>query len=128
MRPHLFPIVQTVVVEQNLAGIETHEDYSALRSASLDAEGALLAKMQETLQKNWGSFRHSMRDLVMEFFKAETREADLNHVKWNVFGRPAGTYLMETDHPTVAACWAHPHPMVKGTQPPFVAHNIFPAL
>jgi hypothetical protein len=68
-------------------------------SACLDAEVTLLAKMQAALQKNMGDFRKDMRDLVMDFFRNKTLQPNLNHVKWAVFQRAAGTYFMETDHP-----------------------------
>jgi hypothetical protein len=38
MRGALSPIVQTVVVEHKIAGIKSHDDYSELQGASLDAE------------------------------------------------------------------------------------------
>jgi hypothetical protein len=69
MHGALSPVVQTVVVEQKIAGIKSHDDYSELRGASLDAEVIFLTRLQETLQKNLGSFRNDMRDLVVEFFE-----------------------------------------------------------
>ncbi len=64
----------------------------------------------------------------MEYFKSETLQPDLNHIKWNVFQRAAGTYLMETDRPTLGACWRHLFTMVKGTLHFFVTYKIFAAL
>ena len=42
LRGLLFPIVQTVVVEHQIAKISSHEDYAELRTASPDGEFALL--------------------------------------------------------------------------------------
>ncbi len=54
LRPLLYPIVQSTVVERNIARIESHTDYNDLHTASPEAEVYLLQKMQETLQKNLG--------------------------------------------------------------------------
>ncbi len=101
----LYPIVQTVVVEHNLAGnqgIKPHEEYSALCSASLDAEVTLLARMQEKLQKNMGIWEipqgyGGLRNGILQERDLATRPQQvLNHVKWTMFQRAAGTFLMET--------------------------------
>ena len=47
-------------------------------------------RLQETLQKNLGSFLNDMRDLVAEFFEDGTLDPKINHDKFHVFGRPAG--------------------------------------
>jgi hypothetical protein len=113
MRGELNPMVQTVVVEQEIAGIESHDDYSELRGASLDAEVIFLTRLQVTLQKNLGSFRKDMRDLVVGFFEDNTLDPKINHIKFHVSGSPAGGPIMESDHPTMQACFALPFPWVK---------------
>ncbi len=54
-RSMLTPIVQTVVVRDNIAGIASREEYIALRNASSEAEGVFISNLQATLQKNMGA-------------------------------------------------------------------------
>jgi hypothetical protein len=114
LRAMMYPIVQTVVVEHNIAGIASHEEYDRLRRNFPDGEFALLQKIQETNQKNMTAFRHSMRNLVIPFFKESLHEK-INHVKYSVFGVPGGSPLLHDDHPTYVACWALPRPAIEGT-------------
>jgi hypothetical protein len=81
LRPLLYPIVQSIVVERIIAGIESHTDYNDLSTASPEAEVYLLQKMQETLQKNLGAFRKDMRDLVVPFFEDTYNSSEFTHVK-----------------------------------------------
>ncbi len=53
-RSMLTPIVQTVVVQHNIAGIASRDEYIALRNASSEAEGVFISNLQATLQKNMG--------------------------------------------------------------------------
>ena len=69
LRAMMYPIIQTVVVERNIAGIASHEEYDRLSRNFPDGEFALLQKIQETNQKNMTAFRHSMRNLVIPFVK-----------------------------------------------------------
>jgi hypothetical protein len=61
-----------------------------------------------------------MKELVMEFFEKETLDLKLNHIKFHVFGKPAGGAIVESSHPTMQACFAQPFPWVNGTLLPFV--------
>jgi hypothetical protein len=80
-RSMLTPIVQTVVVQHNIAGIATREDYIALRNASSEAEGVFISNLQATLQKNMGAFRKTVRDIVAEFVEEDTECPMINYVK-----------------------------------------------
>jgi hypothetical protein len=66
---------------------------------------------------NLESIRNDMRNLFMEFFEEDTLDPKLNHVKFHVFGKPAGGAILETSHPTFAQTF----PWVKGTLLPFVS-------
>ena len=114
LRGLLFPIVQTVVVEHQIAKISSHEDYAELRTASPDAEFALLQKMQETLQKNLSNFRKDMSAMIFKFFQDDTLCSMLNHVKFETFGVSAGGAIFRETHPVVAACMRHPISYEKG--------------
>ncbi len=121
LRPLLYPIIQSIVVERNIAGIESHTDYNDLRTASPEAEVYLLQKMQETLQKNLGAFRNDMRDLVLPFFEDTANSSELTYVKYHVFDKAGGAPIMDVEsHQFLRACFAHPSPFVKGSLLPFV--------
>jgi hypothetical protein len=120
LRPLLYPIVQSIVVERNIGGIESHTNYNDLRTASPEAEGYLLQKMQETLQKNLGAFRKDMRDLVLPFFEDTENSSELTYVKYHVFDKAGGAPIMDAHHQTLRACFTHPSPLVKGNLLPFV--------
>ena len=53
-RPFLTPIIQTVVVEHNIAGIKSRDESIDLRNASPEAEKVFTANLQATLQKKMG--------------------------------------------------------------------------
>ena len=63
LRGLLFPIVQAVVVEHEIAKIGSNVDYAVLLTASPNAEFGFLQMMQETLQKNLSNFRKDMSGL-----------------------------------------------------------------
>ncbi len=62
-------IIETVVVERNIGGITSREDYIELRDASREAENVFLSKLQGTLQKNLTGLRKNVRDMVVKFFE-----------------------------------------------------------
>ena len=119
-RSLLTPIVQTVVVEQNIAGITSREEYIALRNASTEAEGVFISHLQGTLQKNMGALRKSVRDLVAEFVEEDTFCPMINYVKEHVFGKVDGLPLVPRTHHILAVCYEHPCPPLKGTLLSFV--------
>ena len=120
-RSSLTPIVQTVVVEHNIAGIASREQYNALRNASPKAEGVFIANLQSTLQKNMGALRKSMRDLVAVFVEEDTFCPMINYVKEHVFGKVDRLPLVPRTHHALSACYEHPCPPLKGTLLSFVA-------
>jgi hypothetical protein len=119
-RSMLTPIVQTVVVQHNIAGIATREAYIALRNASSEAEGVFISNLQATLQKNMGAFRKSVRDIVAEFVEEDTECPMINYVKEHVFGKVNGLPLVPRNHHCLLLCYEHPCPPLKGTMLSFV--------
>ena len=111
-RSLLTPIVQTLVVDNNIGGIGNRDEYNALRNASVEAGGAFIAQLQAALQKNMGALRKSVRDLVAAFVEEETECTMINYVKEHVFGMPDGLPLVLK---TLAACFEIPCPSLKGT-------------
>lgn len=114
-RSSLTPIVQALVVEHNIGGIGNRDEYNALRNASVEAEGAFIAQLQATLQKNMGALSKSVRDLVAAFVEEETECTMINYVKEHVFGMPDGLPLMPKTHHVLAQCFRIPCPPLKGT-------------
>ena len=64
----MIPIVQQVVEENNIAGIQSDDEYDELRAANTSAESRLLQKFQETCNNGGRAFRNKVRQLVMPFF------------------------------------------------------------
>ena len=74
---HRIPIVQQVVVENNIAGIQSHDEYDELCAANPSAESRLLQKFQETCNNGGRAFHNKVRELVMPFFKMVTGKIQL---------------------------------------------------
>ena len=113
-----------MVVEHNIAGIKSCEEYIDLRNASPEAEEVFTANLQATLQKNMGALHKSVGDLVAKFVENHTVCPMINYVKENVFGRPDGFLLVPRNHHVLGTCFDHPCPPLKGTLLSFV--NEFP--
>jgi hypothetical protein len=109
-RSMLTPIVQTVVVQHNIAGIASREEYIALHNASSEVEGVFISNMQATLQKNMGAMRKSVRDMVAEFVEENTECPMINYAKEHVFGKMDGLPLVPRNHHVLSVCYEHPRP------------------
>ena len=114
-RPLLTPIIQTVVVEHNIAGIKSREEHIELCNVNPEAETVFTLNLQATLQKNMGALRKSVRDLVAEFVENHTVCPMINYVKENLFGRSGGLPLVPRTHHVLGTCFDHPCPPLKGT-------------
>jgi hypothetical protein len=68
-RCYVIPFVQQVVIENHIAGIQSHDEYDELRAANTSAECRLLQKFQETCNNGGTAFRNKVRELVMPFFQ-----------------------------------------------------------
>ncbi len=62
------PIVQTMVVVHNIAGIQDYDEYDALWDNRRAAEKPLLQGFQETNNRGTKAFRGRARDVIMPFF------------------------------------------------------------
>jgi hypothetical protein len=113
-------IIETVVVERNIGGITSREDYIELRDASREAENVFLSKLQGTLQKNLTGLRKNVRDLVAKFFENDVDDPMIGFVKEHVFGREPDTPLLPRHHNILARCFDYPCPSWKGTLLSFV--------
>jgi hypothetical protein len=73
-RASLYAMIETVVVERKIGGINSREEYLELRNATHEAESVFFSKLQGTLQKNLGALRKNVRDLVAKFFEANVSD------------------------------------------------------
>ena len=113
-------IIETVVVERNIGGITSREDYIQLRDASREAENVFFSKLQGTLQKNLTGLRKNVRDLVANFFERDVDDPIIGYVKEHVFGVEPDMPLLPRNHNILATCFDYPCPSWKGTLLSFV--------
>jgi hypothetical protein len=120
LRGLLYPIVQEVVVARKIGGIENHEEleYNMLCKPRPDAEFALLQKLQESMHKNGKNLRDNIRDIVIPFFKDDTEDEKVNHVKYETFNVGGCASIMEEEHHVYQAFNAMEHPTVNGPTRP----------
>ncbi len=114
LRGLLYPIVQEVVVARKIGGIESHEEYNMLCKPRPDAELALLQKLQESTHKNGKNLRDNIRDKVILFFKEDTDDEKVSHVKYKTFDVGGCQSIMQEDHHVYQAFNAMELPTVNG--------------
>jgi hypothetical protein len=115
-RELVYPIVQTMVVLEEIGGIASHEEYEELRAANKASEGTLLQRMQETCNRGAKAMRDKTRELVMLFFKDnDCKFRAVQRVKWEVFGVAADGTLLPDEHPIVVELAALGSPEINGT-------------
>ena len=104
-RCFVIPIVQQVVVENNIADIQSHYEYDKLCAANTSAESRLLQKFQETCNNGGRAFRNKVRQLVMPFFfkEGDGKNPVVQEIKWKVFGVAADKNILDDEHPVALA-------------------------
>ncbi len=111
----MIPIVQQVVVENHIAGIESHDEYDELRSGNTSAESRLLQKFQETCNNGGRAFRNKLRELVVPFFQeGDGKDPVVQEIKWNVFGVAVDGNILDDGHPVARALVQLPVPETDG--------------
>jgi hypothetical protein len=125
-RASLSAIIETVVVERKIGGINSREEYLELRNASRKAESDFFSKLQGTLQKNLGALRKNVRDLVAKFFEADVSDPMIDFVKEHVFDRHPYMPLLTRHHNVLGRCFDYPCPSWKGTLLSFVNESSLP--
>ncbi len=92
----MIPIVQQVVVESHIAGIESHDEYGELRATNTSAENKLMQKFQ--------AFRNKVRELVIPFFQeGHRKDPVVQEIKWKVFGVAVDGNILDDEHPVAQA-------------------------
>ncbi len=76
-RELVYPIVQTMVVLEEIGGISSHEEYEEFSAANKASEGTLLQRMQETCNRGAKAMRDKTRELVMFFSRITTANSAL---------------------------------------------------
>jgi hypothetical protein len=119
-RASLSAIIETVVVERKIGGINSREEFLELRNASREAGSVFFSKLQRTLQKNLGALRKTVRDMVAKFFETNATDPMIDFVKEHVSDRHPDIPLLTRHHNILARCFDHPCPSWKGTLLSFV--------
>ncbi len=121
MQPLIAPIIQTMVVVHNIAGIEKYEENDELREIRRAAEKNLLQGFQETNNRGAKAFRDRARELIMPcFIKGDdTMEEDEKyvHAMLSTFGFTGSTVLHHrhpAGYPVLRECMATPRPTERG--------------
>ena len=82
----MYPIVQTMVVQERIGDIATHEEYEECRAASKTAETMLLQQMRETNNRGAKALHDKVRELDIPFVRDnEHRFPVVAEVKQEVF-------------------------------------------
>ena len=116
----MYPIVQTMVVQERIGEIETHEEYEECRAASKSAKTMLLQQMLEILFRGAKALRDKVRELVIPFFREnEHRIPMVAEVKQEVFGVSDDKSLLNYEHPVYLALHKLPPPVINGN-----AHHV----
>ncbi len=111
----MIPIVQQVVVENHIAGIESHDEYDELHAANTSAESRLLQKFQETCNHGGRPFRNKVRELVVPFFQeGDGKDSVVQEIKWSVFGVAVDGNILNDGHPVAQALVQLPVPETDG--------------
>jgi hypothetical protein len=83
------PVVQTMVVVHNIAGIQDYEEYDALRENRHAAERTLHQGFQEKNKRGAKAFRDKAREMIMPFFvKGDVRPCHVLHIRIRGLDRP----------------------------------------
>jgi hypothetical protein len=111
------PIVQTMVVVHNIAGVQDYDEYDALQENRRAAERTLLQGFQETNNRGAKAFRDKARERIMPFFvKGDgTKQQDEKyvHAMLSTFGFTGSTvlhHLHHVGHPVLLECMETPPP------------------
>ncbi len=96
MKPLIALIAQTMVVVQNIAGIQSYDEYDELREKRRAAEKPVLQAFQETNDRGAKAFRDRVRELIMPFFCIVTNVMAL----WK---KTSGTSMPCSPHSTESA-------------------------
>jgi hypothetical protein len=114
-RCYVIPIVQQVVVENHIPGIESHDEYDELRAPNTSAESRLLQKFQETCNNGGRAFRNKVRELVVPFFQeVDGKNPVVQEIKWKVFGVAADRNILDDRYPVAQALVQLPVPETDG--------------
>jgi hypothetical protein len=123
MQNLIAPIVQTMGVVHNIAGIQDYDKYDALRENRRAAEKTLLRGFHETNNRGAKAFRDRARELIMPFLvkgDGTNEQAEKYvHAMLCTFGFTGSTvlhHLHPAGHPVLlpVECMATPPPTERG--------------
>ena len=116
-RAQIGPIVQSIVVQGGLGGIESDAKYKELKSASVKGDFHLLQQIQQTQNKTAKQHRDKIQELVAVLFE-ETTDPMLAAIKQDLFSVENGGPIVPLDHRVITDMMALPAPPVNGVHPP----------
>ena len=116
-RQQCSPIVQSIVVQGKLGGIDTDAKYISLKATGLKGDFHMLQQLQYAHNKTAKNHRDKVRTLVAALFDESFDDPILDAIKLDLFGVEDGGRIVPRDHPTLQQMRALPPPLHKGMHP-----------
>ena len=116
-RSQIGPIVQSIVVQGKLGGVDTDAKYITLKATGVKGDFHMLQQIQFAHNKTAKNHRDRVRNLVGALFD-ETFDPMLEAIKSDLFGVEDGGPIVARDHPTLEQLRALPRPLRNGMRHP----------
>ena len=116
-RQQCSPIVQSIVVQGKLGGIDTDAKYISLKATGLKGDFHMLQQLQYAHNKTAKNHRDKVRTLVAALFDESFDDPILDAIKLDLFGVEDGGRIVPRDHPTLQQMRALPPPLHNGMHP-----------
>ena len=115
-RAQISPIVQSIVVQDALGGIDSDAKYKELKAASVKGDFHMLQHIQHAQNKTAKNYRDRIQELVMALFE-ESFDPMVNEIKSELFGVKDGDPIVPDGHHVLVQLRALPYPMHNGMYP-----------
>ena len=125
-RSQISPIVQSIVVEGKLCGIDTDTKYRELKSTGMKGDFHMLQQLQHAHNKTAKNHRDKVRNLVSAMFD-DSFDPMLEAIKSELFDVEEGGPIVPRDHPTLVELRALTGPLLNGMHPTIRRPSSLPA-
>ena len=115
-RQQCAPIVQRIVVENKLGGIDTDAKYISAKATGLKGDFHMLQQLQFAHNKTAKNHRDKLRNIVAALFDESFDDPILDAIKLDLFGVENGGRIVPRDHPTLQQMRALP-PTIRSGMP-----------
>ena len=115
-RQQCAPIVQRIVVENKLGGIDTDAKYISAKATGLKGDFHMLQQLQFAHNKTAKNHRDKLRNIVAALFDESFDDPILDAIKLDLFGVENGGRIVPRDHPTLQKMRALP-PTIRSGMP-----------